>query len=92
VRTTLAALLQQLLALRWLEPKLVLHYVRYLESFGTFVGKVQLDAGPPVVSKLFELLEALPVSHAIGTGPDASWKVGHRLWMLRALFKSLLGL
>jgi hypothetical protein len=74
VRAAMGSLLQQLLGLQWLEPKLIFHYVRYLESFGKLVGKVQLDAGPAVASRLFGLLEVLPVSHAIGSGPDDGWK------------------
>ena len=66
--------MQQLLGLTWAEPKLVYYYVRLLEAFGRFVGRVQRNAGPQLLLRLFSLLETMPVCHEAEGGPSEQWK------------------
>ncbi|KAK1410770.1 hypothetical protein QVD17_37309 [Tagetes erecta] len=56
----LEGLLQQLLSLKWTEPELIEVLGHYFEALGPFL-KYRPDAVGSVISKLFELLNSLPI-------------------------------
>jgi hypothetical protein len=63
VTTTLGTIMQELINLPWIEPKLIIYFVRMLEAFGRFVGRVRPTCGPQLLLRLFAFLESLPVSY-----------------------------